>query len=183
MQWSKNLAAINHFGALKYSHCKYTKPSFSAEGVLTPEKAGATTQLPNLARNCSSIIHISSNKYANNGHANLFLGTPSKSCKHVFVKCATIHTIVVSKKPAHTESAGNLLHFFPSSFTQRQNKALIHKHSVSVSAWNLTATLQLIQKLCVKSGLSLLYMNSKTVLHQRKINYALCQKKQLELSF
>lgn len=118
LQWSQNLAVINHFWALKYSHCKYTKPSFRSEGLLIPEKAGATTQLPNLARNCSSIIYFRSSKYAHNGHANLFLGTPRKSCKHVFVKCATIHAIVVSKKePTLSQQVNSHTTLFPSSFT------------------------------------------------------------------
>lgn len=134
VQQSQNLAVINHFWALKYSPCKYTKPSFRAEGLLISEKAGATTQLPNLPRNCSSIIYFSSSKYANNGHANLFLGTPSKSCKHVFVKCATTHTIVVSKENQPLRQQVISCTFPPphshirkgSNSYQRQNKALIH---------------------------------------------------------
>jgi len=78
------------------------------------EKASTALQEPNLARNRSSVIHFSS-KHANNGHANLFLQTPRKeSCKHIFLKCATIHAFVVLKKRVHTESAVNLLHYlFP----------------------------------------------------------------------
>lgn len=73
-----------------------------------------------------------------------------------------MHAIVVSKKRAHTESAVNLLHYlFPllihtleKETTRIGDKNLIQKWSVGVSALNLTASFQLIQKLCVKSGLS-----------------------------
>lgn len=135
LQWSQNLVVINHFWALKNSHCKYTKPSFRAEGLLISEKAGATTQLPNLARNCSSIIYFRSSKYANNGHANLFLGTPSKGCKHVFVKCATIHAIVVSKKePTLSQQVNSCTILFPFSFTPYKRKQLVSETKQSFNS-------------------------------------------------
>lgn len=82
--------------------------------MLNTEKASPTIQEPNLARNCSSIICFSNSKYANNGHTNLFLQTLRKeSCKHIFLKCDTIHDIVVlgGGGRASTGPAVNLLHY------------------------------------------------------------------------